>query len=94
MKFSKLEGMKVFSSDASVVGEVAGADINEKKWEITHLHIALSGDAITKLGHKKPALGFLGHITINLPVGYVKTVGDVITLDKALRDLKKLPPSK
>ncbi|MGC9308736.1 MAG: PRC-barrel domain-containing protein [Thermoplasmatota archaeon] len=91
MKFSKLEGMQVFSSDANVVGEVTGAEIRTKNWEITHLCIELSDEAVVKLGHKKP---FIGHITIHLPVSYIKTVGDVVTLDRTLRELKKIPSSK
>jgi len=91
MKFSKLEGMKVFSSDAALVGEVEGADVDTKKWSLTHLHIELADDAVTKMGHKKP---FLGSITINLPTDYIKTVGDVINLDRTLQEIKKIPSSK
>lgn len=91
MKFSQLDGMKVYTSDAGLVGEVSGADLNTKKWCITHLHIELAEDAVTKLGHKKP---FLGHITINLPTEYIKLVGDMVTLDCTLQELRKIPSSK
>lgn len=88
MKFSKIDGMKVFSSDAFMVGEVSGAEINAKKWEVTHLYIELSDDAATKLGYKKP---LIGHITICVPVGYVKTVGDVVTFNRTIQELTKMP---
>jgi len=88
MKFSKIDGMKVFSSDAFKVGEVSGAEIHTKEWAITHLYIELSDDAATKLGYKKP---FIGHITICIPVSYVKTVGDVITLNRNMQELTKMP---
>jgi sporulation protein YlmC with PRC-barrel domain len=91
MKFSKLEGLKAFSSEAALVGEVVGADIDTKKWRLTHLHIELADDAMAKLGYKKP---ILGRITINLPSDHVKTVGDVVTLNRTLPELKKVPPSE
>ena len=91
MKFSKLDGMKVYTSDAGLVGEVSGADLNIKEWCVTHLHIELAENAVTKLGHKKP---LIGHITINLPIEYVKTVGDVVNLDRTLQELRKIPSSK
>ena len=88
MKFSKIDGLKTFSSDALMVGEVSGAEINTVEWEVTHLYIELSDAAATKLAYKKPLLG-LGQITICIPVGYVKTVGDVITLNRPLQELAK-----
>ena len=91
MKFSKIDGMKVFSSDAFKVGEVSGAEIKTKQWEITHLYIELSDEAATKLGYKKP---LLGHITICIPINYIKTVGDVLTLNRTIPELKKLPECK
>ena len=91
MKFSKIDGMKVLSSDAFRVGEVSGADINTNSWEITHLYIELSDDAATKLGYKKP---FIGHITICAPVDYIQTIGDVITLNKTLKELETIPECK
>ena len=88
MKFSKIDGMKIFSSDAFIVGEISGAEIHTKEWEITHLYIELSDEASTKLGYKKP---FIGHITLCIPVSYIKTVGDVLTLNRTLQELAKMP---
>lgn len=88
MKFSKINGMKVLSSDAFLLGEISGADVNTKNWNITHIYVALTDEAATKLGYKKP---FLGHISICIPVPYIKTVGDVVTLSRTLQELEKLP---
>lgn len=91
MKFSKINDMKVFSSDAFLIGEISGADVNTKKWMITHLYIELSDEAVTKLGYKKP---FFGHISICIPINFIKTIGDVVTLSKNLKELEKLPGCK
>jgi sporulation protein YlmC with PRC-barrel domain len=88
MKYSKIDGMKVYSSDSFYVGDVIAAEINIQKWEITHFQIELSDDIIKRLGYKKP---LLGRISICIPVGYIKTVGDVITIDRTLKELEKLP---
>ncbi len=91
MKFVKLDGMNVFSSDAFRIGDISGAEIDAKSWEITHLYIVLTEEAATKLGRKRP---LLGHITVCLPVGYVKTVGDVVTLDVELQGMEGISECK
>jgi sporulation protein YlmC with PRC-barrel domain len=52
--FSKLIGKKVIGSNAVVLGEVHGADVDTDKWQITHLHVGLADDATRELGFKKP----------------------------------------
>ncbi len=91
MKFSKIDGMDVVTLDGFKAGEISGIDVNTKKWEVTHMHIELSDDAIKELGFKKP---LLGNITICLPVGYIKAVGNVVTLSRHLKGLGKIPECK
>jgi len=91
MKFSKLYGLDVVTLDGFKAGEISGTELNIKNWEVTHLHIELSDEATKELGYKKP---MFGHITICLPVGYVKAVGTVATLTRNLQGLDKIPESK
>ena len=91
MKFSKMDGMDVFTLDGFQAGEISGIETDTKNWEVTHLHIELSDEAVKELGFKKP---LLGHITICLPVGYIKAVGDVVTLARNLKGLNKIPECK
>ena len=91
MKFSKLDGMKVVTLDGLNAGEISGLEVDTKSWEATHLHIELSEQAVKGLGFKKP---IIGHITICLPVGYVKAVGDFVTLNRNLDGLKRIPECK
>jgi len=91
MKYSKLDGMKVVTLDGFNAGEISGIEIDTKNWDTTHIHIELSDQAVKELGFKKP---ILGHITICLPVGYVKAVGDFVTLNRNLDGLKRIPECK
>lgn len=88
MKFSKIDGMPVLSLDAHEVGEISGAEIDIKKWNVTHLHIELSDEAVKELGYKKP---IFGHITICLPIGFVKAIGDVVSLNRTVKGLERIP---
>jgi len=91
MKFSKLDGMRVVTLDGFEAGEISSIEIDTRKWESTHLHTGLSDQAFKELNFKKP---LLGHITICFPVGFVKAVGDFVTLNRNLDGLKKIPECK
>ena len=88
MKYRKLDGMKILSLDAKDVGEVNGLEIDNKNWKITHIHIELSDNALKELNIKKP---LLGHVSLCFPVGFIKKVGDVISLSRNLDGLKRIP---
>ena len=88
MKYRKLDGMKILSLDAKDVGEVNGLEIDTKNWKITHIHIELSDNALKELNIKKP---LLGHVSLCFPVGFIKKVGDVISLSRNLDGLKRIP---
>jgi len=91
VKASKLNGMKVITTDAFTIGEVNGTEVDTEVWQITHLHVALTNETTKELGFQKP---LLGHLSICLPVHIVKSTGDVITLNKQLEQLKVLPECK
>ena len=88
---SKLNGMSVITSDAYVIGEVDGAHADVGMWTITHLDVELTKEVVEQLGFKKP---LLGSVTVCLPIDTVKEVGNVVTLNKSLLDLKNLKECK
>jgi len=61
VEVSKINGMKVITTDAFTIGEVSGAEVDTGLWQITHLHVALTNEITKELGFKKP---FLGHLTV------------------------------
>lgn len=91
MKVSKLNGKSVITSDAYTLGEVDGAHADISEWNITHLDVELTKEAGEELGFKKP---LFGSVTVCLPIDAVNNVGDVITLNKSLLELKKLKECK
>jgi sporulation protein YlmC with PRC-barrel domain len=88
---SKLMGKRVIGANAYLLGEVNGADVDTAKWQVTHLHVSLTDEAIRELGFKKP---FMGSVTVCLPVSLVLAVGDVITLNKGIKELKDVVEPK
>jgi sporulation protein YlmC with PRC-barrel domain len=86
-----MNGMKVITADAYTLGEVEGAHAETATWTITHLDVSLTKEATRELGFRKPVLGSL---SVCLPVGAVKKVGDVITLNQSLREFKNLKECK
>ena len=83
-----LLGKNVVAEDARLVGTVTGIEVElMPKWEVTHLHVSLTEETTRELGYKKP---FLGSVDVILPVSIVKAVGDLISLDKKISDLRDL----
>ena len=91
VKASKLNGKKVVTTNAFVVGEVEGAELDTNTWQMTHLHVGLTNEALHQLGFRKP---LLGGVTVCLPVSYVQAVHDVITLSKSFQELKETKECK
>ena len=83
-----LLGKSVVADDARLVGTVTGVEVElMPKWEVTHLHVSLTEETTKELGYKKP---FLGSVDVILPISIVKAVGDLISLDKKIDDLRDL----
>ena len=91
MKVSKLNGMKVITSDAFTLGEVENSDADTITWHLDYLQVELTKEASDALGFKKP---LLGSIIVCLPTNVVRYVGDVITVYKTLEELKNLKEYK
>ena len=89
--FSKLVGKKVIGANAYMLGEVTGADVGTEKWQITHLHVSLTDEAIRELGFRKP---FLGSVIVCLPIDLIQATGDVISLNKSITELKNVVEPK
>ena len=83
-----LLGKSVVADDARLVGAVTGVEVElMPRWELTHLHVSLTEETTRELGYKKP---FLGSVDVILPISIVKAVGDLISLDKKIDDLRDL----
>lgn len=88
---SKLMGKKVIAANAYTLGEVHGAEVDTDKWQVTHLHVSLTDEATRELGFRKP---FLGSVVVCLPVTLIQAVGDVITLNKSIQELRSFVEPK
>jgi sporulation protein YlmC with PRC-barrel domain len=91
MKVSKLNGMKVITSDAFTLGEVENSDVETISWHLKYLQVELTKEACEALGFKKP---MMGSITVSLPTNVVRHIGDVITVYKSLEELENLKEYK
>jgi sporulation protein YlmC with PRC-barrel domain len=85
MKVADLNGKQVITSEAQVLGEVEGVEINIDEWKVTGLHINLHKEIIEKFNFKKP---LFGSVIVLLPVATIKAVGDVVALDRTIEELK------
>ena len=90
INIDKIVGLQVITSGAHILGEVKGATVDTKTWEIKYLNVKLSDKAAESLGMKKR----FGSSVISVPVGMVLAVAHVVTLDKSLEDLEKSPDVK
>jgi sporulation protein YlmC with PRC-barrel domain len=88
---SKLNGKKVIGATAFTLGDVEGAEVDTRNWQITHLHVKLTSEATERFGFKKPRIGSL---VVLMPVTIVKAVGDVVSLDKSIEELKSIVKPK
>jgi len=91
INIGKLMGKKVIGANAYMLGEVHGAQVDTEKWQVTHLHVSLTDEAIRELGFKKP---FMGSVIVCLPVSLIQAVGDVISLNKGIKELKDVVEPK
>ena len=91
MKAANLNGKQVITSEAHVLGEIEGVEIDISTWTISHLHISLLKNNVKKFNFKKP---LLGSVTVCLPISTIKAVGDVISLNQTIEDLKYMQEFK
>jgi sporulation protein YlmC with PRC-barrel domain len=84
INFEKIIGLQVITSGANILGQVKGARIDTKTWEIKYLNVKLSDEAANRLGMKKR----FRSSTISVPVIYVLAIAGVVTLTKSLEELE------
>jgi len=82
-----LFGKNVVGEDARAIGESTGAQIDLPRWLITHIQVKLTDEVTRELGYRKP---FLGSVEVLLPVEFVKAVGDIISVNKSIKELKNV----
>ncbi len=83
----ELSGKNVIGAGGSKIGEVKGAKVDTKTWQITHLEIKLSSTASDTLGFKKR----FRSSSVCMPVSLVSAVGDVVTVGSDLAQLSQNP---
>jgi len=86
INFDKIIGLQVITSEAHILGQVKGARIDTKTWEIKYLNVKLADDAANRLGMKKR----FRSSTISIPVSDVHAIAGVVTLSKSLEELKSV----
>lgn len=91
MKVGVLNGKKVISSDAQVLGEAEDTDISVDTWTVTHIHVSLTKEISEGFNFEKP---FLGSVTVCLPVNTIEAVGEVIVLNKSIKELRGMKEFK
>jgi sporulation protein YlmC with PRC-barrel domain len=84
INFEKIIGLQVITSGAHILGEVKGARIDTKTWEIKYLNVKLADNAANRLGMKKR----FRSPTISIPVSMVQAVGELVTIAKSMEELE------
>ena len=84
INLEKIIGLQVVTSGANILGEVKGARIDTKTWEIQYLNVKLADNAANRLGMKKR----FRSPTISVPVAMVQAVAELVTLNKSLEQLE------
>ena len=84
VSFEKLIGLQVVTSAAEILGEVKGANIDTKSWQMTELYVKLSNTAAEELNMKKR----LGSSVVSIPVNVIQAVGNLVSLNKSMKDLE------
>ena len=83
----KIEGKKVVSAKGYVVGDIEGLEVEPSNWQVTGLRVGLTEHAAEELGFKNP---IVGKVVVIVPSEVVSEIGNFVTLDKAIEDLKSL----
>lgn len=85
VELGKLNWKKVVTSDGIEIGNIQGGEANTKTWQITHVHVGVNDSTMKAFGLKRP---YLGQMLVCLPVNFIQTVNDNITLNKSFEELK------
>jgi len=83
----RIEGKKVVSVKGYAVGEVEALDVEFSNWQVTGLQVGLTDDAAAELGFKRP---ILSKVAVIIPSSAIGAIGNFVTLDKSIGNLKSL----
>ena len=86
-----LNGRKVVTSDAYILGEVEGAEVNTENWTMTSLRVLLTKQAVEDLKLEPP---ILWDVVISLSVKFIKAFGEPITLNTPFSEIATLAKPK
>ena len=81
--FDTILGKNVIGTGGFIIGEVKGAGIDTKTWQVPQLYVKLTDNAATELGFKKR----FRSSTVCIPTKMVQAVGDVVTMAPPLKEL-------
>jgi sporulation protein YlmC with PRC-barrel domain len=87
MNPTSLNLKNVIGPEGLILGEVEGINVDLNTWQASELYVSLSDEAAAGLGLKK---SFMSRTTICLPIQFVKSVGDLITLNEPVSNLENV----
>jgi len=85
ISFEIIMGKQVIGTGGFIIGEVKGALLDTKTWQVPQLYIKLTDNAANELGFKKR----FGSSIVCIPTKMIQAVGDVITMAPALKELSQ-----
>ena len=84
---NRLVGKRMVGANGYSIGEIEGLDVNITNWQVTGLQVILTEEAATELGFKRP---LVSKVVVKIPTTAISSIGNFITLDKAIDNLKSL----
>ncbi len=84
---TQLKGKTVLGARGFVVGAVEALDLEPSSWQVTGLLVGLTGEAAAQLDLSR---SFLSRVVVTVPVKMVSSVGNMVTLNETIEDLKAL----
>lgn len=82
-----LKAKKVVGTEGYILGEINDLHVDFDKWQATAFYVILSNEAAEELDMKKP---FLRKVMVCLPTELIEAVGDVVTLNEPISNLKDI----
>jgi sporulation protein YlmC with PRC-barrel domain len=76
---------EVYTDDGKLLGALDGIMVDSKTWTVSHCVISVNKEIAEDLNFKK---SMFGAELVNIPISFVKNVGDVVQLNANLASLK------
>lgn len=88
MRPEQLNGKKVIDTNAGILGEISGIEVDMESWSIKGVYVKLDDDSIVALGFRKPRLR--GKVEIFIPNSLINAISDMVALNKNHQEIKEL----